>query len=132
MADIDNMSAGPELDALVAERVMRWTKHEHHPMPLLGTGRHWKRADGTTVERWHTQPGYGEDECWPFSSDIAAAGEVLEQSKLLDDDGGDFMLWHDLDGWIVGDTHFMEFARGETGPLALSRAACKAVEKGGG
>ncbi|GAG51501.1 unnamed protein product [marine sediment metagenome] len=78
IADIDTMVAGPALNARVAEKVMGWTMHEHHPMPLLGTGRHWKRPDGSRVDRWHGQSVIGEDQCWPFSTDPAADYEVLE------------------------------------------------------
>ena len=77
MSNTDTMPAGPELDALVAERVMGWgLPHYHVPEERLlnnhkhngGVMSHWHRSDGSMliVEWWHP------------STDIAAAKETLD------------------------------------------------------
>ena len=111
----------------VAVEVMGWTKHEYRPIPLLGTDLHWRHADGTRVERWHTQAAYGDDKCRPFSTDWAAAGEVLEKLKSM---GIYLGVWPVPDGWDVenyeGGVDWVEGI--STGPLAICLAALEAVK----
>jgi hypothetical protein len=120
MTAIETLDAGPELDAMVAEQVMKWTK-------FIGTG-------GGTY--WNDESGHfvGGDTRWPvppYSSDIAAAWEIVE------DFGSSFVsLTHAYgeadgeiqDGWwceVIGPGYAMrQFA--DTAPLAICRAALAA------
>lgn len=139
MTDIDKVEAGPALDALVAEKVMGWTKHEHKPMPLIGTGRHWQRRDGTRVERWYRQSAYGDDDCCPFSTDISAAWEVVKKMPYgvaVHSPNG--RLWRCIIGvkcvpsvpdCLQQVKQEVVVVEAETAPLAICRAALKAAEE---
>jgi hypothetical protein len=60
------MKPGRELDAFVAEKVMGWKKQEFVP--------------GVSHEhRWHDQNGQLQISIHPYSTDIAAAWEVVEK-----------------------------------------------------
>jgi len=68
---IDKLQPGPELDALVAEKVMGWKVVEIH------------EPSGRKVMRWLSDHGeglgmYGVDD-WTPSSDITLAWEVVEK-----------------------------------------------------
>lgn len=66
---IDAMPAGPEMDALVAERVMGWARIDDYDVPL---------KDGSIL---HTKvgkaPGRFEAQIPHYSTDIAAAWRVV-------------------------------------------------------
>ena len=116
MMDIDNPQQtgtrleGRELAAQVAERVMKW---EH-------------LAGDTWVDREQNQvhPNFRPDK------HISAAWLVVEKTDLLDGyslekDGDEYVFGHygeyGFDPWT-------EFVRAPTAPLAICRAALKAVE----
>ncbi len=124
MTDIDKLEAGPELDALVAEIMEpkpRGRPNEGLYYPVLSPGGWWV-FNGI---KWtpSKQP----------TTDWAAAGEVVEKLKY-----GGFCLAYcpDTNEWDCSFTNTPELeclcAYENTGPLAISRAALKAVEKGGG
>lgn len=72
--DIDTMPAGRELDALVAERVMGWTREECI-------------IDGQSLGLWFRKPGTtGErglfSRCPHYSTDIKDAWQTMERLSL--------------------------------------------------
>lgn len=121
--DILSMSAGKELDELVAEKVMGWKR----------TGQCWKDDRGNTRTIELTSFGSFEP-----SQDISAAWEVVEKLK----DGYQYFYT----GWdYPTETYFAQFIEAiatddevgvelreinsisETAPLAICRAALLAV-----
>lgn len=101
----DQMPAGPELDAIIAEKVMGW-----------------KRVPGTESGAWMDPcTNDGRMGSWSPSTDIAAAWEVVEKLKLS--------LIPTNKGWIVSQHHLFEgpFGEDETAPLAICRAALAAI-----
>jgi hypothetical protein len=122
---MDGMKAGPELDALVAERVMGWTIYSNDRKYQQGWSEH---SEGTPMDI----PSY--------STDIAAAWEVVERVNFLDKYSRDFLLqrecidvdpyrwvwfaWFRKDGV---DENVDTSARCETAPHAICLAALKAV-----
>jgi hypothetical protein len=134
----DDLPAGRELDALIAEKVMgyRWlTKWMGEPGEYLespdGFLAGWRRSDGGITG--HLDGVAKNTVLRPYSTDIAAAWEVVEKitssgrlmggvtkrlngkySALVSEQlgGGVFVMSDDVD----------------TAPLAICRAALKAVE----
>ena len=99
MTDTTTLAAGRELDALVAEKVMGWVPGA----------------------------GFANDTYWSFSTDIAAAWQVIE--KMLNDGYGTSIA-DGPHGWSVafGSTEkpFAD-ADGDTPALAICRAALAAL-----
>lgn len=113
------MEAGPEMDALIAERVMEWTLVENQG---AAGGRFWQGGD----------VAFGDmSEFYPprFSTDIVAAWEVVE--KLAGDEFGRVELTWDMreGGWVCSwGIRFGARAVALTAPLAICRAALAATE----
>ena len=93
-AEIDNMAAGPEMDRLIAERVLGY--HIYHY--TKGRPEYWTvlDADGDIAEpfsgfRCSEHPS--EASAWAalpqYSTDIAAAFEVAEKVGLFDAEGAE-------------------------------------------
>jgi hypothetical protein len=115
--NIDTMPAGQELDALVAEKVMGWDIHFKDP-ELRGGKEHWRDHERST--NWLPEQ-------WCPSSDISAAWEVLEKVQ----DVGSLERFGGF-GWRCEvhsvSPNFVDCAaEGDTAPLAICRAALKAV-----
>lgn len=123
--DIDDMPAGCEMDARVAEKVMGWT---HNGM--------WWSLPGETVET--SRVGQPPE----YSTDIAAAWDVAEKLKHMTAEDEWFEMGFnrkgDLKGlWWVSFTFHVEYegdaprttASGNTAPLAICRLALKVVER---
>lgn len=109
--DIDKLEAGPELDALVAEKVMGW--NVHFVEPELRNGReHWRDPVHNTL--------YLPSQ-WCPSGDIAAAWEVVEK-VVPGPQGFNLYLSSAWQASFAGGT-----AVARTAPLAICRAALKAV-----
>ena|SRR3990167_916449 len=129
--DIDKLEAGPELDALVATRVMGWKLGEPHflhgelmhggSVEEVWEGPGLPRADGSSPVSWGFKP----------SINIAAAWEVVEKLnakfKYIDIATGDGWLCmvNSFDG---NNPVFETEGRAITAPLAICRAALKAKE----
>jgi hypothetical protein len=123
------MVAGPDLDALVAEKVMGWRKVPRRVINDRDLGPGW----------WHPTKGDPESpnpgaSAFPppsYTTDIAAAWDVVE---TLNKKG--IYLWavgqeDSFPGWSAdfGRNHqSAHVAWGETAPLAICRAALKASE----
>ena len=136
MSNIDDMPAGRELDALVAERVMGFVRvtddtsdynHVRHGNEVLlppGATLH-------SLQEWLPRKGqipFGYFVTQRYSTDIAAAWRVwsLPQHKgWLLEQGGDCQTvyegWRDMEDGIW-------LASADTAPLAICRAALKALE----
>lgn len=124
-SDVMNMQAGPELDALVAEKVMGWKLHKE--------GRAWKWWDIPLISPHHEQYD-GHDDQPPYSTDPAAAWEVVEKMRerwsvyvnALDDPREC--------GCVVGKTWREPEAAaiGPTMPVAVCRCAVLLAARGAG
>ncbi len=105
---VDTMEAGPELDALVAEWVMGWRSS----------------ANGSKASHDTDNPTTARRDQWHPSTDIAAA-------MTLDDkwEGAMDMTRARSGNWSVRlmDGQVVAMAYGRTLPLAICRAALKAV-----
>jgi hypothetical protein len=135
--EILNMPAGREMDALIAENLFGW----HWVTGILAFGQpslispelYGKQKDhliDTTLRRDNgTFPHY--------STDIAAAWEVVEKMRDPSDDEPDFWVITDAGknhGWVVSsywahhDGNIDNFhVQAETAPLAICRASLLAV-----
>ena len=105
--DIDKMEAGPEMDALVAERVMGWTAERKPGLPHL-----W-------LPPGHFISG------WSPSTDISAAWQVVE--KMLEKHEAFHLEYIPDKQWYAMFWFATYFTSADTAPLAICRAALKAV-----
>lgn len=116
--EIDAMEAGPEMDALVADRVMGWRVAEWEDgcdYAFDATGFAVKRLTGYAKKRWRP------------SIDMGAAWSVVEHIGLLDHAA---TLSHHPNegGWWVDDNHNHAIQSvAPTAPLAICRAALRAA-----
>lgn len=128
--NIDDMPAGREMDALVAEKVMAWTS--------VRTG---KKYDASDFDDLYGQSLGGFDWRCPvpgYSTDIAAAWKVVEYLRKRKEPYG-AQLDHieernQSEGiWVVqfcakyNEAWWHAHAYADTVPLAICRAALKAV-----
>lgn len=133
------MKAGRELDALVAEKVMGW-KPPDDIETLRFFDERYRNSAFNPVSQNEFWLGFNEDgsRCLMrlpyYSTDIAAAWEILEHFRLQDKgllieadkrgytvtNANDFMLR----GWDAGQVFEINAA---TAPLAICLAALKAV-----
>lgn len=125
MIDVDKLEAGPEIDALVAEKVMGWK-------PDDDDGHAWEDADGDWKAHRKDGPWMDTGEViWSPSTDIAAAWEVVEKfSKFRIDNHGHYddpKLRYMCE--VYDEARDLHSGRvfGETAPLAICRAALRAV-----
>lgn len=122
--NIDEMQAGREMDALVAERVMGW---DRDVMGCLGAPKGAKEYD-TQCHSWiGAWDENGNPNFLPhYSTDIAAAWQVVEWMKdwnfTLDWLGSDWQAMFQTED----DGEF--FVNADTALLAICRAALKALE----
>lgn len=113
--EIRNLSAGIEMDALIAEKVMGW-----HSYPK---DYYWYDKDNKPMRlRWFDSESLA-DEFEP-STDIAAAWEVVEK---LESDNLCMTILNDGSRWsvFIYNEHkvTMAYANADTAPLAICRAA---------
>ena len=146
------MEAGPELDALVAEKVMGWERHDKcdrcsvSPKHIYyGTEYIGDSWDGKECHPYLKSPGgqkYYLCPCHeqrrdsgppppPYSTDIAAAWEVVD--ALMDNGIGLPQIFHDGQLWVASVSDCTRkksnMASALTAPLAICRAALLAVMK---
>lgn len=131
---IEEMPAGREMDALVAEKVMGLTV-----VPDLISGSGFRATDMSRPSAFQPEleppmPLFEANPIKPYSTDIAAAWEVVEKIRLnatLDH----IEERHEAEGvWVVqfcaktsNEPWWHEHAYGDTVPLAICRAALLAV-----
>lgn len=113
--EIDKLEAGPELDALIAEKVMGCALVNHVTPAYSPTCGCENRAHRHYEERL-------DDLLNSFSTDMRAAWGVVE--KL-----GDRFKWleNGFAACFAKPNDFTIVAAGDTAPLAICRAALKAV-----
>ena len=126
--NVDEMQAGPALDALVDEKVMG-IQLLHIPSGVDWSDgpdeRGWFcRLCGAKVKEWSGYEGCTVSKT-KYSSDIAAAWPVVEKLRLHIDQISD-------NSWVVSTSHDwnepdITYGYGDTAPLAICRAALKAV-----
>ncbi len=139
------MTAGRELDALVAEKVMGWRRMTYaeqypgnpnfaHRNELTG---YWHDAVGKYCARAEDCPDYyAPEDAWSPSTDIAAAWEVVEKLCATGTDEERYFIvrreaaeyvvtfWREALAHNVAE----EFeSRAKNAPLAIALAALKAV-----
>lgn len=118
--EIDAMPAGPELDQLVAELVMGATWNESF-CRVCG----WKLVAEGEAGCWASNcsmrppPVNRADAPEPYSVDIAAAWEVIEKLAIH--------LKGESGNWTCCMMNGNHKAKASTAPLAICRAALKAV-----
>ncbi len=122
MTNIDTLEAGPELDALVAEKVMG--ERRHHDWRIDGYPGDldtWEACEECGLARKDFVEGTFCDP--PFSSDIAAAWLVVDkfrlERKMMD-------IFPSPRGYDV-EIFPGHFETAATAPLAICLAALKAV-----
>ncbi len=111
---IETMEAGPEMNAAVAE-LMGVCHHNWTTKP----GKQGQQCVKCGVLRCMVSPTHTPD----YSTDIAAAWEVMEHAGLLDFERRGWNLFYDDGVWVIGDDKFLGIAIGKTAPLAICRAA---------
>ena len=131
------LPAGPELDRLIAEKVMGWDSY-----PALTGMASARRAILNGIPVMEAHPSCGTVEFHP-STNIAHAWEVIESPKFTDPDGYRrtyFSIDENALGWDVEVLHKGDEIEGErpiyrrvraqadTAPLAICHAALLAVE----
>jgi hypothetical protein len=130
MTDLGKLQAGPELDALVAEKVMGWSKPivvEVDGRPVF-FGDPRQEADGLSVSTTYRMRIEGLAPLPHFSADIAAAWEVARKMKIavspVLDERPEVVAWRAQvdDAW--------GYFEAPDAPLAICRAALKAVGQG--
>ncbi len=135
--NIDDLPAGPEIDALVAERVMGWM--------LLSSG-HGRTSlpevyfDPKNREKCWRENGKRRWQAWCPSEDVAAAFEVFEELRQSGDwcclvIASDYSyLWTvrltpDMADCGMGPHEPTIVTEDESAPLCICRAALLAVEE---
>lgn len=133
--DIDTMTAGSEMDALIAEKVMGW-------MWVYKTG--WELAGYPVFDKLPFDAIEYDDSDYaitPYSTDIAAAWQVVE--KVFDNFAAWMTVGNNPDFMRYRGKYFSTVHGGkleydspscnitcyaDTAPLAICRAALKAIE----
>lgn len=127
LMDVDKLEAGDELDALIAERVMGWTRwrhedgivHLHAPEDARWLPRYNAAPTDERFTEWDTST-------FKASTDIAAAWTVVEKMRTC---GHHFILCDSqVEGWAAEfgqcgpvPTTLRRYA--QTAPLAICKAA---------
>lgn len=133
------MTAGRELDALVAENVMGWKPHRlktGRSVPectVCGDAFHFHFTEANMHGVYWCEPRKGPGEIPPYSSDIEAAWPLVEkfrmdvQSPGAPQNGGEYL--NETGEWEVEffrDDGKTDFVNAPTAPLAICLAALKA------
>ncbi len=126
------MKPGRELDALVAEKVMGWAWPEGR-CPVCGWRFAESREHGCVPDDCSQRPRPNPiaSEAWPhYSTDIAAAWQVVEKLRELHPDGWVNLMNGVGDGWHVSvSTGDQEYgANAKTPAHAICLAALESVE----
>ena len=136
--NIDEMPAGPEIDALVAERVMGWeVKRTSETFGLSGDPLPALYFDPGSGEKCWRENGKRFWQEWRPSEDVAAAFEVVEELRqsgdwccLVIDSDYNFLWTVRLTPSSVGSKHEPTIVTmDESLPLAIVRAVLAAVEE---
>jgi hypothetical protein len=123
--NVRELEAGREIDALVAERIMRWTRETY--WVATGRGPHEERSG------LFGPGGIRDVDQFPcYSTEIAAAWEVVER---MGECGREMRIYHfsvDDEKWYYSVEFLPRFANTHTmvksAPLAICRSALQAIE----
>jgi len=143
--EIIRLKPGPELDRLVAEKVMGWIEPADAEMPRVWL--RWEEGEKRYVWAgwWIEEPPKDEDgnipsawllagnKKWSPSTDIAAAWEVVERLSSrcfiqIHNQVASFMPLWNVSFESREDMKFLGSANAETVPLAICRAALAVME----
>jgi len=130
------MEAGRELDALVAEKVFgkespKWytivgdNEYDYGGISSCSPGEGTLGWIGPQQVFWPNQPSKGIHACSHYSTDIAAAWEVVE--KASGEGPHKWSITNEHDTWYVSANGVAE-AEADTAPHAICLAALKAKE----
>ena len=145
-AEIDALPTGRELDVLVAEKVFGEAKPSGNPINTGSISGIWNCFESWGGQAWTAEfSRETHDWCFvprPFSIDIAAAWEVVEKvwERIPKTPYGVYRFLlnrYDYNGSYVcefaldeqGDWRTHSVGKADTAPLAICRAALKAVMK---
>ncbi len=120
MMDIDKLEASPELDALVAEKVMGWKLGKLFPS---SESQYWIDSGGEPTLYRTLNCKDREITIFQPSLDIACAWEVVEKLEMIVGPGGEG--WQAMEQYDLDAPGF--HATAPSAPLAICRAALKAV-----
>lgn len=135
--EIDNIEAGDTLDSLIAEHVMGWhdLRWDKGGYEWLGWQNEWnKPISRSWPQGWYGKgPGHETYLTDKYSSDVASAWKVVERfhPTIEKTEGCNVQLDGHGEGYtfhIFADATCYE-AEADTFPLAVCRAALKAVYK---
>lgn len=133
--NIDDMKAGPELDAVIAREVMGEIWDESR-CRICGWFLKEKLEEGCIPDSCSLRPAPERraDAPAPYSTDLLAAWLVVEQEHLCVHRAGSTQsFWwvgypSDRGGGMVADMENETLGTGETAPLAICRSALKILQ----
>ena len=137
--DVDKMEAGRELDALVAEKIMGWQLRDSMTDEIVTEDSDYREAAYNDGWHWDGRGGRLEAWQWQPSIDIVAAWEVVERLCELPSVGiiiKAYPKWNEkhernfLYGYVATFPDLGLQAVADTAPLAICRAALKAILNG--
>jgi hypothetical protein len=76
MSDLDNMEAGPEMDRIIAEVVMKWTRRQWGTDPETYGAPIYEWRDASGHRAWAT--AWFNEVAWSPSTNIAHAWDVVD------------------------------------------------------
>lgn len=124
---IENMPAGNEIDKLIGEKVMGLCAHEWKFVPHDDDDGVYRICQKCHLEFWGLRPPTYGCHYGSYSTDIAAAWEVVEKLRM-------FVLPFGKTDWCSTNTRnfrgaFENIGVADTAPLAICRAALLATLK---
>jgi hypothetical protein len=134
--EIDALQAGPEMDRLVAERVMGWKEGEPHKHGQVASFSQWVEPEHRYCSHSKNLPGWDDSpdsaDIWSPSIDLNHAMEAVQDRALT------LTRYIPENAWTavvaprlayIGCGLVSYAAAGETPMLAICRALLKAVEE---
>lgn len=133
--NIEDMKAGPELDAMVAREVMGEVWDESR-CRICGWPLVEKLKDGCVADScsFRPVPDRRADAPAPYSTDLLAAWQIVDKEHLCVHRAGSPQPFYwvgypsDRGGGMVADMENKTLGTGETAPLAICRSALKILE----
>jgi len=124
--DYDTMPAGPEMDRLVAEKVMGWRLPDQDDSEYRWLDDHGNPTDYAVESSYNWS-------VWSPSRNIAHAWEVVERLKMRSADQDLHIEHHKDSGWGVSScdpgSGFEDWTYAPTPMLAICRSALKSVRQ---
>ena len=127
MTDYNRLQPGPELDALIAEKVMGWRK-------VLVVDDGWIHGQHTIGIEPSSHQELLAIPCPKYSTNVMSAWEVVEKTELLTQrydgerlDIGLTLRQGESGQWIIGYCYGVAVSRADTAPHAICLAALETV-----